>query len=56
MGGQPMPPEMKLVFNKILSLSGEISPLEINQVPTQQAPQAQPTAQPQPVAPVAQPA
>jgi len=57
MGGQPMPPEMKLVFNKILSLSGEISPLEINQVPT---PQAQPTAQPQvqqqPVAPVAQPA
>jgi len=29
LGGQPMPEEMKVVFNKILNLTGAISPMEI---------------------------
>ena len=40
--GRPMSPEEKLVFNKILSTTGAISPMEISQVGS--APQ-------QPVAP-----
>lgn len=33
LNGQPMPPEMKIVFDKILSLTGSISPLELSQLP-----------------------
>lgn len=48
--GQPMSPEEKLVFNKILSLSGEISPLEFSNM------QAEPAVAPvAPVAPVQSP-
>jgi hypothetical protein len=39
--GQPMSPEMKLVFDKILNLTGSISPLEISQMNAQKK-QAQP--------------
>lgn len=48
LGGQPMPEEMKPIFNKILNLTGAISPLEIPE-PTPQpqpAPQEQPIQQP----------
>lgn len=48
--GQPMPPEMKLVFDKILQLSATVSPLELSQAST-----AQPVPQMQPQ-PIAQPA
>ena len=43
--GVPMSPEEKLVFQKILSMMGTISPLEISQVGSQQQPQPQ---EPQP--------
>lgn len=47
--GQPMSPEMRIVFDKILSLSGALSPLEL--------PQSQPpTPSPQPSQSMAQPA
>lgn len=42
--GQPMPPEMKIVFDKILGLTGSISPLELSQLPK---PQPQMAMQPQ---------
>ena len=32
LGGQPMPPKMALVFNRLLELSGGMSPVEINAV------------------------
>lgn len=42
LGGQPMPPDMKLVFNRILELSGAISPIELQGIPesSQEIPQA----------------
>jgi len=48
LGGQPMPEQMKPIFNKILTLTGAISPMEIPEAP---APQALP-AQPQPAQPI----
>lgn len=54
--GQPMSPDEKLVFNKILTLSGEVSPLEISKAESAtQSPQPQgvptqsPVQQAQPV-------
>ena len=46
--GMPMSPEEKLVFDKILSITGAISPLELSQVSGQNT---QPQLQQQPVAP-----
>ena len=49
--GQPFTPAEQVVINKILSLTGEVNPMEINQMPTQpqqQQPQQQPVQQPQP--------
>lgn len=40
LGGQPMPPEAKMLFNKILIKTGTVSPLEIAEV--QSKPQPQP--------------
>jgi len=34
--GQPMSPELKIVFDKILNLTGSISPLELSQLPKAQ--------------------
>ena len=49
LGGQPMPEEMKPIFNKILNLTGALSPMEM--IETTEAPQTQQTqpqqAQPQ---------
>ena len=45
--GQPMSPEMKVIFDKILSLTGTLSPLEISQLP-KHAPAPTPMA---PIAP-----
>ena len=47
--GQPFTPEEKTVVNKILTLTGEVSPLEISEMPKAQAPmpQQQPQAMPQ---------
>ena len=51
--GQPFTPAEQVVINKILSLTGEVNPMEINQMPTQpqqtQQPQQQPVQQPQPI-------
>ena len=44
LGGQPMPEEMKPIFNKILNLTGALSPMEM--IETTEAPQTQQT-QPQ---------
>ena len=44
LGGQPMPEEMKPVFNKILSLTGAMSPIEI--VESTPVTPAQPIEQP----------
>ena len=48
--GQPFTPQEKLVFNKILALTGEVSTAEIDSVQTSPQPQTAPTAAP--VAPV----
>jgi len=45
LNGQPMSPEMKLVYNKIITTAGNISPLELSQADSSQ-PIAEPT-QPQ---------
>lgn len=42
LGGQPMTPELKIVFDKILNLTGTISPLELSQLPKPQMTMAQP--------------
>lgn len=42
LGGQPMTPELKIVFDKILNLTGTISPLELSQLPKPQMAMAQP--------------
>jgi hypothetical protein len=39
MQGMPMSPEQKIVFNKILNLTGEINPLELGNTPSQPMPQ-----------------
>lgn len=46
LNGQPMPPEMKLVFNKILTATDAISPVELAELPKAQI--AQPIEQPIP--------
>lgn len=46
--GQPMSPEMKIVFNKILNEVGALSPLELSVGESKPVPQAQPQPQPQP--------
>jgi len=45
--GQPMSDDMRLVFNKILELTGVVSPIELNRG-EQQPQQAQPMPQMQP--------
>jgi len=49
--GRPMPPEMKVIFNRILEESGALSPIEINQAQPQPAQQPQQPAQPAPQLP-----
>lgn len=52
-GGQPMNPEEKLIFNKILALTGEVSPLEFSNMEAQPEPITTPAGDPQtpPIAP-----
>ena len=48
MGGQPMSPDMKLVLNKILSETGAVSPLEMNQASNEPMPMQAPMPQEMP--------